>query len=461
MTKTLVLIIVRIQTPHPYAATSMTIREIQTTPRPSAATSMDIRDEIERLKEPIHTKGQGVKLTKRKIDDSRPGRRNVSVRTHCIPFPSNFNPKIGRLWSRIGLPLHFLFEFASGYALFYGHGANEVDMLDFESAEKYINCSDQTFTLEAFHLFSSTADALIEMNAISQSTVTEQLKSFLVRNLPKPIDGEPSYFVAVSDALLGDNITVATRMPNRCGIVLFNLMRGLRMKLDKFIGSLEPGDLEKAQLKLARLYSRQRCTATFRKSSMAVSSSSLQQTKNEDTEVEYRLWNPLRSKLAAAIMCGLSNICVKPGSRVLCLGDVCGNTISHLCDLVGWLGLCSGVVRCCYKHSEEGSNVVPIFEDYLAYWKYRMVVGMVDVIFADIDFPRKVKYIALTARFYLRAGGHYMIYTRANNIDSTSQDPFADHFQLQREFKPIELVRLEPIERDHVMVVGGFRMLEE
>jgi rRNA 2'-O-methyltransferase fibrillarin len=39
----------------------------------------------------------------------------------------------------------------------------------------------------------------------------------------------------------------------------------------------------------------------------------------EGEKVEYRVWNPFRSKLAAAILAGLDNIYVKPGERLLLL----------------------------------------------------------------------------------------------------------------------------------------------
>ena len=45
-------------------------------------------------------------------------------------------------------------------------------------------------------------------------------------------------------------------------------------------------------------------------------------TKNEDGtpagKVEYRIWNPFRSKLAAGILGGVDNLFIKPGSKVLC-----------------------------------------------------------------------------------------------------------------------------------------------
>ncbi|KAK1353970.1 hypothetical protein POM88_047226 [Heracleum sosnowskyi] len=248
------------------------------------------------------------KITKRK-------KRSDLFRRLRSDLPRRFPPKNGlcetfpskkRLWD--GLPTYYLFEFASGYALFYAHGWENLSSSNYVSHDKYISNFESPekdindiFTLKAFHPFSSTADALVQMNAISNSTVTPQLISFLVDNLPKRVDGKSS------QALYGEEL----------------------------------------------IY-----------------------TQNEDgTEVEYKAWNPLRSKLAAAI-------------------------------LLNW--------------------------------------------------------IVNNAAFYLKAGGHYMISTQANKIDLTGQgeDLFGDHHDW-REFNPIELVMLEPIMREYVMAVGGFRVLEE
>ena len=52
-------------------------------------------------------------------------------------------------------------------------------------------------------------------------------------------------------------------------------------------------------------------------------------------EDEYRLWDPFRSKLAAAIMKGLRHLPLKPGSKVLYLGAASGTTASHVSDIIG------------------------------------------------------------------------------------------------------------------------------
>jgi rRNA 2'-O-methyltransferase fibrillarin len=55
----------------------------------------------------------------------------------------------------------------------------------------------------------------------------------------------------------------------------------------------------------------------------------------ENGKIEYRVWNPFRSKLGAAILGGIENIHITPGSKVLYLGAASGTTVSHVSDIVG------------------------------------------------------------------------------------------------------------------------------
>jgi rRNA 2'-O-methyltransferase fibrillarin len=54
-----------------------------------------------------------------------------------------------------------------------------------------------------------------------------------------------------------------------------------------------------------------------------------------EKKIEYRVWNPFRSKLAAAILGGVDQIYMPPGSKVLYLGAASGTTVSHVSDVVG------------------------------------------------------------------------------------------------------------------------------
>ena len=57
-------------------------------------------------------------------------------------------------------------------------------------------------------------------------------------------------------------------------------------------------------------------------------------------KIEDRVWNPFRSKLAAAILGGVDQIHMPPGSKVLYLGAASGTTVSHVSDVVGPVSSC-------------------------------------------------------------------------------------------------------------------------
>ncbi|KAL9262362.1 rRNA 2'-O-methyltransferase fibrillarin 2-like protein [Drosera capensis] len=196
---------------------------------------------------------------------------------------------------------------------------------------------------------------------------------------------------------------------------------------------------------------------------------------NEDgTKVEYRIWNPFRSKLAAAVLVGVDHIWIKPVAKVLYLGAASGTTVSHVSDIVGPVihFLCRTVVyavefshrsgRDLVNMAKKRTNVIPIIEDARYPSKYRMLVGMVDVILSDVAQPDQARILALNASYFLKTGGHFVISIKANCIDSTSpaEAVFASEVKkmAKEQFKPFELVTLEPYERDHARVVGGYRM---
>lgn len=59
------------------------------------------------------------------------------------------------------------------------------------------------------------------------------------------------------------------------------------------------------------------------------------ENKATNEKVEYRVWNPYRSKIAAAIIGGVSELFIAPGTKVLYLGAASGTTVSHVSDIVG------------------------------------------------------------------------------------------------------------------------------
>jgi rRNA 2'-O-methyltransferase fibrillarin len=59
------------------------------------------------------------------------------------------------------------------------------------------------------------------------------------------------------------------------------------------------------------------------------------ETGDDGGKIEYRVWNPFRSKLAAGVLGGMDKIFIVPGAKVLYLGAASGTSVSHVADIVG------------------------------------------------------------------------------------------------------------------------------
>ncbi|RLN19691.1 nucleolar protein 56-like [Panicum miliaceum] len=157
------------------------------------------------------------------------------------------------------MALYLLFESASGYGLFHAYGIDEIgqsveavrsSVLDLERFGKAVK-------LTAFNPFSSAVDALNQCNAISEGIMTDELRSFLELNLPKPKEGKKAkYSLGVVEPKVGSHIAEVTGIPCQSNEFVQELLRGVRLHFDRFIKELKESDLEKAQLGLGHSYSR-------------------------------------------------------------------------------------------------------------------------------------------------------------------------------------------------------------
>jgi rRNA 2'-O-methyltransferase fibrillarin len=184
-------------------------------------------------------------------------------------------------------------------------------------------------------------------------------------------------------------------------------------------------------------------------------------------KIEYRVWNAYRSKLAATILGGVENFNICPGARVLYLGAASGTTVSHVADIVGPEGIVYAVEfsyrsgRDLVTMAQKRTNVVPIIGDARKPLEYRMLVGMVDCVFADVAQRDQARIIALNCKYFLKYNGQFIISIKANCIDSTNPAAvvFENEINKLREegLTPQEKMTLEPYERDHAVVVGTYK----
>lgn len=179
---------------------------------------------------------------------------------------------------------------------------------------------------------------------------------------------------------------------------------------------------------------------------------------------EYRAWNPYRSKLAAAIWNKIKQIYVSRGCRVLYLGTATGTTASHVSDIIGNEGILYGVdfaprVMLQFKQNvvQHRKNVIPIFADARKPREYAHIVGKVDLIYCDVAQPEQARILVDNAILTLKDKGHGMIAVKARSIDSVEEPEVVYKREIKvledNSLKVLEVVNLEPYERDHVLVV--------
>ena len=180
---------------------------------------------------------------------------------------------------------------------------------------------------------------------------------------------------------------------------------------------------------------------------------------------EYRLWDPYRSKFAAALLKGLETVPIQPDHKVLYLGAASGTTASHVSDIVGNKGhvycieFASRSIRelvnnvCVFRY-----NMSPILADARLPERYSTLVGKVDDIYCDIAQPEQARVLADNADLFLVDGGWVMLAIKAQSIDVTKEPSEIYEREINtmkaRGFRISEVVHLEPYDKAHVMIVA-------
>ena len=180
---------------------------------------------------------------------------------------------------------------------------------------------------------------------------------------------------------------------------------------------------------------------------------------------EYRLWDPYRSKLAAAILKGLDEIPIYPNRRVLYLGAASGTTASHVSDIVGEGGHVYCVEFASRSLRDLVNNVVafrynmsPILADARLPGSYSRMIERVDAVYCDVAQPEQARVLADNADMFLACGGWVLLAIKAQSIDVTKEP--SEVFRSEaavleaRGFRVNQVVGLEPFDKAHVMVVA-------
>ncbi len=180
---------------------------------------------------------------------------------------------------------------------------------------------------------------------------------------------------------------------------------------------------------------------------------------DEKSNREYRIWNPNRSKLSAALLNGLSEINLKKDSKVLYLGASTGTTVSHISDIVE-----NGIVyavefspvsmRKLSRLSQTRNNIVTLLNDATKPKEYLNIIEKADLVYCDVAQASQTKLFIDNMNLFLKSNGQgvFMIKSRSINVNIKPKTVFKEQEKILKAngYKIIEKIKLEPYEKDHI-----------
>jgi fibrillarin-like pre-rRNA processing protein len=175
---------------------------------------------------------------------------------------------------------------------------------------------------------------------------------------------------------------------------------------------------------------------------------------------EYRFFDATRSKLAAAILKGVSQIGIKENDWILYLGASHGYTPSFLSDIIkdGFIfavDFAPRVVRDLVFLCEKRKNIAPIMADAYQPDTYKDRITMVDILYQDVAQKNQAEIFLKNTRF-LKKGGFGLLAVKSRSIDITKRPKQIFNqvrMQLEKKITVVDYRILDPFERDHCMFV--------
>jgi fibrillarin-like pre-rRNA processing protein len=180
--------------------------------------------------------------------------------------------------------------------------------------------------------------------------------------------------------------------------------------------------------------------------------------------IEFRSWNPFRSKLAAAILNGL-DFSIKPDSKILYLGAATGTTVSHISDITK-----DGMVYCIESSpiaakslinlSKIRKNIIPILGDANHPDRYSSIVPNVDMVYQDISQRNQAEIFILNIEKYLKKSRSGILMVKARSIDVSLKPNEAYNIVCSKfeknNLKIKQKIDLTPYEKDHVAIAISY-----
>jgi rRNA 2''-O-methyltransferase fibrillarin (EC 2.1.1.-) len=184
-----------------------------------------------------------------------------------------------------------------------------------------------------------------------------------------------------------------------------------------------------------------------------------------DDGIEYRQWDPSRSKLGAMVLKNFE-IPIEPDSAVLYLGAASGTTVSHVSDiltdgLVYAVEFSPRTMRDLIQLCDQRPNIIPILADANKPQSYAHIVEKADVIFQDVAQPNQAEIAAINSKYFLEEHGHLMLSIKSRSIDTAASPKKVFKEEVRKlesdfdiEFEVLQRKELDPFHEDHLGLVA-------
>ncbi|ADD07962.1 fibrillarin-like rRNA/tRNA 2'-O-methyltransferase [Candidatus Aciduliprofundum boonei] len=170
----------------------------------------------------------------------------------------------------------------------------------------------------------------------------------------------------------------------------------------------------------------------------------------------YRRWEPVRSKLSAAMHLHLENFHFK-GSKILYLGASTGTTVSHLSDIAElvWAVEISPMSMQKLVHlGERRDNIVPILDDARYPEHYAIFVEKPNIIYQDVSQRDQVEIFLKNMEFYAPKFGYLMLKTRTIDVRKKPKEIMKEKARKIGELYSIEeIINISKYQKDHYAIV--------
>ena len=176
---------------------------------------------------------------------------------------------------------------------------------------------------------------------------------------------------------------------------------------------------------------------------------------------ELRIWNPHRSKIAAAIH-KKTPLHIKKTDKILYLGAATGTTLSHISD-INTEGITYAIdisptstpklLTLC----KARDNIIPLLEDANQPQHYQHIIEEVDIIYQDIAQRNQAEIALKNTKLFLKKTGWLILTIKARSIDVSSDPKNVLKKQLQtleNKMNIHHITNLKPHHKDHYTITA-------